>query len=65
MAAAGLFGTIMNVSSIMKELEGIGMRIEIGDDFSEYRLHRNSQTKRGKIFPMFDVASSYIDESNG
>lgn len=41
------------------------MRVEIGDDFSEYRLYRSAQTDRNPMYPMFDVASSYIDESNG
>lgn len=55
----------MNVSGIIRELESAGMRVVIGDDFSEYRIYRNAQTGRSPIYPMFDVASSYIDESNG
>ncbi len=55
----------MNVSSVMRELEDAGMRVLVGDDFSEYRVYRNSQTDRSRIYPMFDAASSYIDESNG
>lgn len=56
---------IMNVSRIMRELEDAGIRIMIGDDFSEYRVYRASQTDRTPIYPMFDVASSYVDETNG
>lgn len=56
---------IMKVSSVLRELEDAGMRIEIGDDFSKYRTYRNSQTKRAPLYPMFDVGSSYVDGSNG
>ncbi len=65
MSANRLFGVIKNVSGILDELGQLGMRIEIGDDFSEYRLYRNTQTDRNPIYPMFDVASSYIDDTNG
>ena len=65
MSASRLFGTIKNVSGIITELENNGMRVEIGSDFSEYRLHRNSQSDRNGMYPMFDVACSYIDETNG
>lgn len=54
-----------NVSSILRDLEEMGMRVEIGDDFSEFRLYRNTQTDRSPVYPMFDVASSYIDKTNG
>ncbi len=64
MSARNLFGMISNVSRIMRELEDAGIRIEIGDDFSEYRLLRNSQTGRGGLYPMFDVSCSYVDSSN-
>lgn len=60
-----LFATITCVSSIMHSLEGAGMRVEIGTDFAKYRALRNGQSDRGKIYPIFDVASSYIDETNG
>ncbi len=53
---------VMNVSGIIRELEDAGMRVVIGDDFSEYRVYRNSQTDRSRMYPMFDVASSYIDD---
>lgn len=56
---------VKKVSSIVRELEEAGMRVEIGDDFSEYRLYRSSQSDRPALYPMFDVASSYIDKSNG
>ena len=65
MSARNIFGMIKNVSGIIKELEEGGMRVELGDDFSEYRLYRNLQTDRSPLYPMFDVASSYIDGSNG
>lgn len=65
MSAREIFGMIKNVSGIIRELEDAGMRVEIGDDFSEYRFYRNAQTDRTCMYPMFDVASSYIDASNG
>jgi len=65
MSARSIFGMIRNVSGIIAELEEAGMRVELGDDFSEYRLYRNAQTDRAPLYPMFDVAKSYIDESNG
>lgn len=65
MSAGRLFRMIKNVSGIFEELEQAGMRIEIGDDFSEYRLYRNGQSERKSMYPMFDVARSYVDESNG
>lgn len=64
MTAHSLFRVISNVSSLLKELEDAGVFLEIGDDFSTFRRLRNSQTDRGKLFPMFDVASSYVDGSN-
>lgn len=65
MSAQRLFDMVKNVSGIIKDLEDAGMRVELGDDFSKYRLYRSSQTDRSPMYPMFDVASSYIDGSNG
>ncbi len=65
MSALSIFGMVKNLSGIMRQLEDAGMRIEVGGDFSEYRLYRTSQTDRNPMYPMFDVASSYIDETNG
>lgn len=65
MPAQKLFGMVKYVSSILSQLEQAGMRIEIGSDFSRYRTLRNSQADRSAPYPMFDVASSYIDTSNG
>lgn len=56
---------VRNVSGLIHELENTGMRIEIGDDFAEYRALRIAQTERSPLYPMFDVASSYIDHTNG
>lgn len=64
MTALNLFTTITNVSNLMKELENAGIFLEIGSDFSVFRQLRNSQTDRSKLFPMFDVASSYVDATN-
>lgn len=65
MSVRNLVSMVMNVSGLIKELEQAGMRVVIGDDFSEYRLYRNTQTDRNPLYPMFDVASSYIDDTNG
>lgn len=54
-----------NVSGILRHLENAGIRLEIGDDFAKYRTYRTQQLDRGPIYPMFDVASSYIDSTNG
>lgn len=64
MSAMNLYTMIVNVANITKELEAAGMRIEIGDDFAAYRKLRNSQTDRSPLYPMFDVACSYVDVSN-
>ncbi|WP_298975764.1 hypothetical protein [uncultured Roseobacter sp.] len=64
MSALNLYTMIVNVANITKELEAAGMRLEIGDDFAAYRRLRNSQTDRSPLYPMFDVACSYVDVSN-
>jgi hypothetical protein len=61
----GLFGSITAVSEILRELERSGMRVEVGDDFATFRSYRFGQTDRNPIYPMFDVASSYVDKTNG
>lgn len=60
-----LFKIASSLSSIVNDLEGMGIRVEIGDDFAKYRAYRNQQVDRGAMYPMFDVSSSYIDRSNG
>ena len=65
MSARSIFGMIMNVSDIIKELQDTGMRIEVGDDFARYRIIRNSCADRADLYPSFDSASSFIDETNG
>jgi hypothetical protein len=65
MSARNIFGMAKNVSVIIRELEASGMRIEVGDDFSVYRRHRGSCAGRGGLYPIFDTASSFIDETNG
>ncbi|MFO8125133.1 hypothetical protein [Yoonia sp.] len=37
----------------------------MGDDFSLYRYYRGTCRDRGAISPLFDTASSFIDETNG
>lgn len=64
MTASQLFNTISNVSNLISELKTSGISLEIGDDFSVFRRVRNKQSDRSGVFPMFDVASSYVDASN-
>ncbi len=64
MTAQNLFTTIRNVSNIVQEVEAAGMRLELGGDFAAYRRLRLSQPDRSGPFPMFDVACSYVDDSN-
>ncbi len=65
MSASGLFGLVKNVSGILRELEAAGMHVEVGDDFATYRAYRSGQVDRGPVYPMFDVASSFVDAGNG
>jgi hypothetical protein len=60
-----LFALTAHLSGILRELEKAGIHIEIGDDFAKYRAYRSKLPDRGPIYPMFDVASSYIDHTNG
>ncbi|MDU8911327.1 hypothetical protein [Aestuariicoccus sp. MJ-SS9] len=64
MPARTIYAMIANMSDILKELEGAGMRLEIGDDFIEYRRLRQAQENRHAIYPMFDVSCSYVDHTN-
>ncbi len=61
----GLFELTKNLSNSLNELNDAGIHVEIGDDFAKYRSYRSQQSDRGPIYPMFDVASSYIDHTNG
>lgn len=60
-----LFETTTRVTAILRDLEEAEIRVEIGDDFAKYRAYRCQQRDRGPIYPMFDVTSSYVDQSNG
>lgn len=65
MQATRLFHLATNLSGVLRDLETAGIRVEIGGDFAKYRAYRAKQTDRGPIYPMFDVASSYVDDTNG
>ncbi len=65
MSARNIFAMATRISSLVRELEAFGMRVEVGDDFQRYRLLRNAQEDRAPLYPMFDAASSYVDASNG
>ena len=65
MLPSKLYKMTSNVSGILRHLEEAGIWLEIGDDFGKYRAYRGQQLDRGPIYPMFDVASSYVDRTNG
>ena len=65
MSALNLFGMINNMSRVLGELERLGLRVEVGDDFVAYRNYRNQCQGRAKLSPVFDVSCSFIDETNG
>mmetsp|Transcript_29641 Transcript_29641/g.58627 ORF Transcript_29641/g.58627 Transcript_29641/m.58627 type:complete len:262 (-) Transcript_29641:1737-2522(-) len=60
-----LFEVVTRFSGVLQSLDEMGIRVQIGDDFQDYRAHRVAQRDRGAIYPMFDPASSYVDETNG
>lgn len=62
---ARLFDMTTRLSGVLSALEAAGIQIEVGDDFSKYQTYRSRQLDRGPVYPMFDVASSYIDHTNG
>ena len=64
MPARSIFSMIVSVANNLRELEAAGMRLDIGDDFVEYRKLRQSQENRSPIYPMFDVSCSYVDQTN-
>ncbi len=65
MLPSRLFNITASLSGILRDLEGMGIQVEVGDDFAKYRAYRSQQPDRGPIYPMFDVASSYVDRTNG
>ena len=64
MSARNLFGMALNLSNIIREVESVGIRLKVGDDFSEYRRLRGGLRDRPRLYPMFDVACSDVDRSN-
>jgi hypothetical protein len=65
MSARKIYQLASVVSRVVSELNVEGVRIEVGDNFAEYRRLRNSQPERSALYPMFDVSCSFIDASNG
>ncbi len=64
MTALGLFKAIMSVSNILRDLENAGLNVKVSSDFVAYRQMREGQCNRMPLYPVFDVSSSFIDESN-
>ena len=60
-----LFETITRFAGLLNDLEEVGIRVEVGDDFQKYRHHRAECQSRPPIYPMFDIEKSYIDRTNG
>ena len=65
MKARSSYNMALNVSGIVRELHEAGMRIELGDDFAQYKSYREQCVGRGSAFPLFDVAATFIDSTNG
>ncbi|MDJ0821599.1 MAG: hypothetical protein QNJ09_07290 [Paracoccaceae bacterium] len=65
MSAAKLFTSILSISRVVADFQSVGIRLEVGDDFEDYRRLRLAQDGRDPMYPMFDIAASYIDHSNG
>lgn len=65
MSPSKLFELTTHLGGILRDLEEAGIHVVIGDDFAKYRSYRSQQADRSAIYPMFDVASSYIDRTNG
>ena len=65
MSAGRIFRSTKWVSGILRELELARITVEVGEDFSKFRNYRASLPDRVPLYPMFDVACSYIDGSNG
>lgn len=60
-----LFETVTRFSGLLGDLEQVGIRVEVGDDFQRYRHYRAQCQSRAPIYPMFDIEKSYIDHTNG
>jgi len=54
----------LRLASLLGLIGEKGIKVELGTDFLRYRRLRLGQSKR-PLYPMFDIASSYVDESNG
>lgn len=65
MSPSSLYELSSRLSSILRDLQALGLRVEIGDNFAKYRAIRNQQTDRAPCYAMFDVAQSFVDRTNG
>lgn len=67
MTAESNFAYVNRVSSLVNSIARVGMRVEVGSDFSEYGRLRAGQVSEGRLapYPMFDSAVSYVDDTNG
>ena len=55
----------LRLASLLNMIKAEGMTIEVGSDFLAYRRLRLPQAAMRPVYPMFDIASCYIDAGNG
>ena len=65
MNASEKFAQICRISTIINDLNMMGITITVGSDFNEYKLIREKQENRSNIYPMFDSTCSFVDHTNG
>ncbi|WP_420346207.1 hypothetical protein [Pelagibius sp.] len=65
MFANSLYESIRYISDIIHVSQARGLTLEVSTDFEEFRRVRSAQPERSTLYPMYDVASSYIDATNG
>jgi len=65
MSARDHYGWTLRIGGITRQLEQIGMHVEVGTDFARYRRIRAPHADTRPIYPMFDIASTFVDASNG
>ncbi|NIA67238.1 hypothetical protein HBA54_01375 [Pelagibius litoralis] len=65
MPTDNLYKAIRYIADIIQISEARGLLLEVSTDFEEFRKVRMAQSDRSTLYPMYDVACTYIDSSNG
>jgi hypothetical protein len=52
------------MAAILNAIQDYAIDVEVGSDFSAYRELRRPSLNSRPVYPMFDVRSSFVDESN-